>query len=107
MINEECTRCHGEGVIHSGGLALLSAGSSLLMKDIPCDCVKVAIEHIITLETLPHQIDYTLPFRVKAQQAQEFINSLPMEEKDKANKEIEKRVSVYFESGAAYYDSLF
>ena len=66
-----------------------------------------AIDHIMTLETLPPQIDYIKPYRIKANEAQQFINSLSKEEQDAANKEIEKKVYAYNDSGAAQYDKLF
>jgi hypothetical protein len=100
MINKKCTACYGEGTIHEGGFSIMSKHS-------PCDCVKVAIGHIVTLETLPHQIDYTKPYQIKANQAQQFINSLPKEEQEIANKEIIKQLDEYNDSGAAFYDSLF
>jgi len=65
-----------------------------------------AVGEIVILNTLPPQIDYVRPYIYKAEKAQLYINSLPKNEQDIANKVIEKQISEYYDSGAAYYDSL-
>ena len=72
-----------------------------------------AIKAIVTLETLPHQIDYTLPYRRKAEEAGLFIDTLfPKRYRDLIYKKINEQIEEYYapnEDGfsCAYFDSLF
>jgi hypothetical protein len=66
-----------------------------------------AIDEIVGFETLPPQIDYRLPFKIKADKAEEFLKALPKEESEKAFAEIEERVNNYFDSEVSYLDTLF
>lgn len=68
---------------------------------------KQAISAIVTYNTLPPQIDFTLPWQLKSTEAEHFLNTLPGDEINKANAEIKKQIEAYYESGAAYYNSLF
>lgn len=64
-----------------------------------------AIDDIVTYATLPPQIDYTLPYKIKYDKAIKFLESL--KDGKRYMKIAEKRINAYYESGAAYYDSLF
>jgi hypothetical protein len=66
-----------------------------------------AIQAIVTYNTLPPQIDFTLPYQRKAIEAEKFLDTLSYAENDIAQAEIMKQIHDYFESGATYYDSLF
>ena len=66
-----------------------------------------AIQAIVTYNTLPPQIDFTLPYQSKAIEAEKLLDTLSYAEYDIAQAEILKQINDYFESGAAYYDSLF
>lgn len=62
---------------------------------------QIAIDTIVSFETLPPQIDYVSP-RDKAEfaAAQELISNLPTRERLEAEVEVQKRIN-------QYYDSLF
>ena len=68
---------------------------------------KQAIDTIINANTLPSQIDYRVPYQIQANKAQEFIDTLPSEERNTANMEIATKIDEYNDSDASYYDSLF
>ena len=73
---------------------------------------KQAISAIVTYNTLPPQIDFTLPWRLESIEAEKYLDTLPGDEIDKANAEIKKQIEAYYEpnesgQSAAYYDSLF
>lgn len=66
---------------------------------------KQAISDIVTANTLPPQIDYTLPYKIKERIAEDYLRTLKRYSYylEKANRQIEK----YWESDAPYYNSLF
>ena len=68
--------------------------------------IKQAIKDIVTYATLPPQIDYVLPYKIKSNKAEEYLMSLPYGEKHiaRAEKQIEQ---YYSEKGAGQYDKLF
>lgn len=68
---------------------------------------QTAINQIVTFGTLPDQIDYTEPYRIKAYRAEEFLKTLPAEEYTAIMKDIEEKVNSYWSSDVSYYDSLF
>jgi len=69
---------------------------------------KKAISDIITYNTLPPQIDYTLPYQLKSIEAQKWLEAnLSSKEYDEANKKIQEEINAYSESGAAIYDAMF
>lgn len=70
--------------------------------------LKQAIQAIVTYNTLPPQIDYTLPWRLKAIKAEKFLDELSQKEYDEASAEIKKQTESYYSpEGAAQYDKLF
>lgn len=70
--------------------------------------IKKAKDEIITFETLPPQIDYTLPYKIKANKAIEFIETLPEKMQTSIMNQIAVVVDEYYgENGAAQYDCLF
>lgn len=66
-----------------------------------------SVEQIIALRTLPHQIDYTAPYHMKANLAEQYLNSLDLSLKTIAYNYIDEQVNDYYESGAAEADSKF
>lgn len=58
--------------------------------------VKEAIDAVVTLNTLPPQIDYRVPQKMKAQEAEEFLETLSEEESKKAYTEITKQIEDYY-----------
>ena len=70
-----------------------------------------AIQAIISYETLPPQIDYRVPQKLAANEAHEFLNTLPTIERDKCYVLIDMEVSKYYDDSdgpsPAYLDSLF
>ena len=66
-----------------------------------------AISDIVTLGTLPPQIDYVRPYKVKAEKAEEFIDALPELEKDLAYQDIDNQIKSYYDSPMCYLDKLF
>lgn len=66
---------------------------------------KQAVSDIVCANTLPPQIDYRLPFKIKERKAKDYLRTLKRSSYylEKANRQIEK----YWESDASYYDSLF
>lgn len=70
--------------------------------------IEQAKADMISYATLPPQIDYTMPWRVKCNKAQEFIETLPTGIKNRIFSEIEAEVDEYYgPNGAAQYDCLF
>jgi len=70
--------------------------------------IEEAIEHIYFINTLPPQIDYIQPkWTQEEQEAIAFIETLPEEQQEQVNLIIHMRINDYYESGAAYYNSLF
>lgn len=67
--------------------------------------IATAIDDIVNLQTLPPQIDYTLPYQRKSEQAYQFLSNLP--DGEKYINEAHKIIEDYYNSGASYYDSLF
>jgi hypothetical protein len=67
--------------------------------------IATAIGDIVHLETLPPQIDYTLPYQIKSEKAYQFLVNLP--DGEKYINEAQKKIDDYYDSGSAYYDSLF
>lgn len=68
--------------------------------------VQEFIGDIVTYNTLPPQIDYTRPYRIKAQIAEDHLKAMGTIGEmamDTANAEIE----AYHESGAAELDAMF
>lgn len=47
------------------------------LEDIKDPVIRKAIQDIVTYNTLPSQIDYRLPYRIKAQKAELFLQTLP------------------------------
>lgn len=69
---------------------------------------KEAIQAIVRYNTLPPQIDYTLPWRLKSIKAEKFLDTLSGDEINKANAEIKRQIESYYgPDGAAQYDKLF
>lgn len=67
-----------------------------------------AISIIVSMNTLPPQIDcISHREKIMLASAEEFIVQLPPEKMAIAIETITQRINEYFESGAAYYDSLF
>lgn len=70
--------------------------------------INKAKSQIITFETLPPQIDYVLPWKMKADKAVKFIETLPEKIQSSIMKQISDAVDEYYgENGAAQYDCLF
>lgn len=69
--------------------------------------VMKAIACIVDYETLPPQIDYTVPWQIKAREAEEYLRKLTPKSQDRIFRSIAHQVNKYYNSGAAYYDSLF
>lgn len=72
--------------------------------------IKNAINDIVHYRTLPPQIDYTKPYKIKADKAEEFLMSLP--DGEKYMEQVNKEVDVYYDEdeygkSPSYYDSLF
>lgn len=55
-----------------------------------------AIDSIVTYNTLPSQIDYTRPYRIRSRGAEEYLETLEDSERNKAYDEIEKRIEAYY-----------
>jgi hypothetical protein len=73
---------------------------------------KEAINAIVTYNTLPPQIDFTLPYRNKAIKAEKYLDKLPPLEHDAAQLEIKTITENYYmedEDGTspAYYDAQY
>jgi len=71
-----------------------------------------AIKAVVIYHTLPPQIDFREPWAHKANVAEDYLNTLPTEERIKAFEEIDKQIDAYHtpdESGVciAYLDSKF
>lgn len=72
------------------------------------DRLAKAKQDIVSANTLPPQIDYRLPWKIKEQEAQKLIDTMPTGIKRKIEDEICVEIEAYYgEKGAAYYDSLF
>lgn len=75
--------------------------------------VKTQCDIIIDNNTLPPQIDYVSPSeKQKIYDANDFLSSLPKEEKEEAYAYIEQKTNAYYEPNEdgisiAYLDSLF
>lgn len=67
--------------------------------------ISSAISDIVHYQTLPSQIDYTAPYKAKAEKATDYLLSLPNGQKyiDRAD----KQVFSYYDSPAAYLDEMF
>lgn len=62
------------------------------------ETIKSAIDDIVTYATLPPQIDYTLPWKIKADAAETFLlTQVHAEEAKKAFEEITRQIDSYFE----------
>ena len=57
--------------------------------------VQDAIEAMVTLGTLPSQIDYTAPYKRKANEAEAFLQTLSKEERQAAYDSVEAQVNEY------------
>lgn len=68
---------------------------------------KQAIDDIVSFHTLPPQIDYARPYSHKANQAEDFLNTLPEPDRTNAFEEANRRVTEYHDSPAAELDSKF
>ena len=55
-----------------------------------------AINEIVTYNTLPSQIDYQVPYQIKAMEAEEFLHSLTAKECANAEKIVEKQINDYY-----------
>jgi hypothetical protein len=67
-----------------------------------------AISAIVAYNTLPPQIDYTLPWQLKARAAQQWIDLRPWGVRQQIYSEINKQIAAYYgKNGAAQYDKLF
>ena len=68
--------------------------------------IQKAIQAIVTYKTLPSQIDHRLPFRTKADKAEEFLMSFPDGKRylEQARQEIDKYYEADFETGMSAYD---
>jgi hypothetical protein len=64
---------------------------------------KEAIEAIITYNTLPSQIDYKVPWKIKAIEAEKYLDTLPIDEYNEANKEIKKAIDNYYTPNESGY----
>lgn len=62
-----------------------------------------AVADVVEYHTLPSQIDYTKPYWVKAVEAQRFIDSLPIVEKEECNDEIKSQIESYNTPGECGY----
>jgi len=69
------------------------------------DKLSLAINDIITYHTLPPQIDYTLPFKMKADRANEYIETLPDSEEILAD--IDAKIDEYLNSDAPEMNAMF
>ena len=61
-----------------------------------------AINAIVCYNTLPSQINYQLPFKIKADEAEEFLHSCTTKECDDAEKIVETQINEYY--APAYVD---
>ena len=68
---------------------------------------KEAINAIVTFHTPPPQIDYTMPYSLKAAAAEKFLVTLSEKEKDEVFTKVERQVHNYFDSGVAELDAMF
>lgn len=59
--------------------------------------VKNAIKAIVTYHTLPPQIDYQVPWMLKAEAAEELLERLPSEEYEAAMRETQIRIDAYYD----------
>lgn len=65
-------------------------------------------QEIIEYRTLPSQIDYRLPYKIKADKAEKYIRTLNTDLQKAIFNEIDAEVNAYYsEHGAAQYDELF
>jgi len=58
--------------------------------------IEEAINDIVIFRTLPSQIDYTDPYRIKSDMAEKFLDTLPMELKSEALRKVEEKVDDYY-----------
>lgn len=54
------------------------------------------INAIVIYNTLPSQIDYRLPQKIKSMEAEEKLETLSLEEKTKIENEIGKQINDYY-----------
>ena len=71
-----------------------------------------SIEAVVTEATLPPQIDYRQPWRIKASEAWDHIKTLSKRSQKRITRKITKAIDAYYEydeygGSPAYYDSLF
>ena len=69
------------------------------------DTIEKSIKAIVTYNTLPPQIDYRKPYKIKAEKAQEYLESLPNGEQ--YIKQAEDQIEDYYNSGYAELDAKF
>jgi hypothetical protein len=69
------------------------------------DTIEKSIKAIVTYSTLPPQIDYRKPYKIKAEKAQEYLESLPNGEQ--YIKQAEDQIEDYYNSGYAELDAKF
>jgi len=66
-----------------------------------------AKREIILFRTLPHQIDYTEPYRIRAYKAERYLRTLPLSQQKRAQREIDREVNAYYDSPARECDAKF
>ena len=66
------------------------------MKNLKITTVAQAIEAIVNYNTLPPQIDYRVPQRIKSTEAEQYLESISNSEKQKAFSEIERQIDEYY-----------
>ena len=69
------------------------------------DAIEKSIKAIVTYSTLPPQIDYRKPYKIKAEKAQEYLESLPNGEQ--YIKQAEDQIEDYYNSGYAELNAKF
>jgi len=69
------------------------------------DTIEKSIKAIVTYSTLPPQIDYRKPYKIKAEKAQEYLESLPNGEQ--YIKQAEDQIEDYYNSGYAELNAKF
>lgn len=58
--------------------------------------IKTAIQNVVNYHTLPSQIDYRVPQRNKAHEAEAFIESLPKRLAKRIGKAINRQIDAYY-----------
>ena len=67
--------------------------------------IEKSIKAIVRYNTLPPQIDYRKPYRIEAEKAQEYLESLPNGEQ--YIKQAEDQIEDYYNSGYAELNAKF